>query len=250
VESGDGPIDFEALMNHEIDALSGRCDKVGVVDAWSGLRDLDRLLGEPVAGNALEVECDSAMVRSAFLMGAAIAAARSGKRTLYVSGALAMPETRMRLMAQLSGVSLRDLREARLSEPQWSLITRAAAEPLPLSTWSLSAEPQPGELGDVPPMGSFDVVVIDGCEIAKLAREALIERCWVLTSRMLGRRTDITKDWIRLRLKPLRTTDSQLVSVEAVVVESALCPEGSVGLAFDGSCLRFGNAEALNPSMN
>jgi hypothetical protein len=99
-------------------------------------------------------------------------------------------------------------------------------------------------------MGSFDVVVINGCQIPQLARQALNERCWVLTSRMFGLRTDITKDWIRLRLKPLRITDSQLVSVEVVVVESALCPEGSVGLAFDGSCLRFGNAEALNPSMN
>ena len=250
MQSDEGPIDFEALMNHEIDALSDRCDKGGVVDAWSGLHDLDRLLGEPVSGTALEVECDSAMVRSAFLMGAAIAAARSGKRTLYVSGALAMPETRMRLMAQLSGVGLRDLREARLSEPQWSRITRSVSEPLALSTWSLSAEPQPSELGDAPPMGSFDVVVIDGCQIPQLACAALNERCWVLTSRMLGRRTDITKDWIRLRLKPLRITDSQLVSVEAIVVESALCPEGSVALSFDGSCLRFGSAEALNPSMN
>ena len=250
MQSDEGPIEFEALMNHEVDALSGRCDKAGDVDAWSGLHDLDRLLGAPVAGTALEVECDSAMVRSAFLMGAAIAAARSGKRTLYLSGVLAMPETRMRLMAQLSGVSLRDLREASLSERQWSRIGESVFEPLPLSTWSLSAAPKPGELGDAPPMGSFDVVVIDGCQIPQLARAALNERCWVLTSRMSGLRTDITKDWIRLRLKPLRITDSQLVSVEAVVVESALCPEGSVGLAFDGSCLRFGDAAALNPSTN
>ena len=99
-------------------------------------------------------------------------------------------------------------------------------------------------------MENFDAVVIDGCQIPQLARQALNERCWVLTSRIFGLRTDITKDWIRLRLKPLRITDSQLVSVEAVVVESALCPEGSVGLAFDGSCLRFSNAEALNPSLN
>jgi hypothetical protein len=115
----------------------------------------------------------------------------------------------------------------------------------------LRAEPAEQLLSGLADVREFDVVVIDGCQLPKLATAALRSNCWVATSPMRGERHLLTDNWIRLDLRPRASLGSNgSVPVDAVVVVSAVCAEGSVRLAFDPSCARFEEAAVVDAGKN
>ena len=133
----EGPQEWHISMGYTLDWLQARFERGEHSDTWTGLSTLDWLLGEPHAGLAMEVQCESAMMRTAFLLGVALEAARNGKRTLFVSGALSETETGLRVLSMLSGVDLGRMRWGRLLEGHWRLMGDALANDLPMHTWSL-----------------------------------------------------------------------------------------------------------------
>ncbi len=247
----EGPQEWHISMGYTLDWLQARFERGEHSDTWTGLSTLDWLLGEPHAGLAMEVQCESAMMRTAFLLGVALEAARNGKRTLFVSGALSETETGLRVLSMLSGVDLGRMRWGRLLEGHWRLMGDALANDLPMHTWSLKAEPEEQLLSDLADVREFDVVVIDGCQVPRLARAALRANCWVATSPLRGDRHLLTDNWIRLELRPRASMGSSgPVPVDAVVVASAVCAEGSVRLAFDPCCVRFESTAVVDAGKN
>lgn len=240
-------VGFKELVNTEFGLLQKRFEGSEPSRMWTGLVDLDELLGEPTPGSVLEVRCTSSMVRSAFLLSAAIASARNGQRTLLVSTQAALAQMGLRLLSQVSGVRLMKLRDGRLDERDWSAVARANKSDLPLTIVAPLKHTQRVFSPHLPHCGDIDLIILDGCDDHRLLRRAAKLGCPVVygPTQVAASEGVTVKPSISVSLSSLDKTMSPFKIIEAVVEETQLHINGRVRLVFDQRRLRFLNGCAL-----
>lgn len=94
----------------------------------TGLPDLDEMLGGLSQGDIVIVGARPAVGKSTFGMSIALAAARQGKRTLVCSCEMSDVQYAQRVASEITGISSSDIKKARLTAQQWTVLGDALDE--------------------------------------------------------------------------------------------------------------------------
>lgn len=191
---------------------------------WTGLADLDALLGQPRPGATLQVVSESPMLRSALAFTAAVNAARRGTGTVLIPTDTTAAETGARLLSLITEVPVEHIRSGRLSADDWTqLANRGRAPALTVGTTRKAFQ------------RSIEFMVLDGDVLPRRRRGwCLMTNRWAMqrtpgaTVRLMP--SDEGGDWQR---------------VEAVITSNDQGEEGQVSLALDRCRLRLVNGQTF-----
>jgi replicative DNA helicase len=103
----------------------------------TGLIDLDEKLGGLHKGDMIVVGGRAAMGKTAFLLGLATAAARSGAPVGVISGEQPVEQMTMRMLSASARIDARKFRTAQFAEEEWPRVYNATADTAALPMWVL-----------------------------------------------------------------------------------------------------------------